>query len=466
MLSVAALQDFRASLRGQLIRPTDPGYDEARKVHNAMIDKHPALIVRCAGVADVIASVQFARKNNLSASVRGGGHNVAGICLCDGLVIDLSSMRSVHVNPTARTVRVEGGATWQDVNHELQPFGLAAAGGYVGTTGVGGLTLGGGLGWMVRKHGLALDNLLSADIVTADGRLLTASSAQNADLFWAIRGGGGNFGVAISFEFRVHEAGTVLAGLVLHPASAGAQALRFWRDYERTAPEEISNGALLFTPPPVLPLPEAIRAKPTVGIGGVYLGPLEAAERDLRPLRAFGPPAADIFQPMPYSAAQKMADFLWPRGLHSYWKSSFLKAFSDQAIDTILIHYAKAPSWHTVIVVEHDGDGALDRISPEATAFGHRNWPYNLVVTTQWETPAEAQANIAWTHEFWAALKPFLADATYINYIGDEGEEGIQTSYGAKLDRLAALKANYDPSNFFHVNQNIKPRTGSATASP
>jgi FAD/FMN-containing dehydrogenase len=466
MLSDAALRDFRPSLRGQLILPADPGYDEARKVHNAMIDKHPALIVRCAGVADVIASVQFARKNNLSASVRGGGHNVAGICLCDGLVIDLSSMRSVHVNPLSRTVRVDGGATWKDVNHELQAFGLAAAGGFVGTTGVGGLTLGGGLGWMVRKHGLALDNLLSADIVTADGRVLTASSAQNADLFWAIRGGGGNFGVATSFEFRAHEAGTVLAGLVLHPASVGAPALRYWRDYERTAPEEISNGALLFTPPPELPLPEAIRAKATVGIGGVYVGSLEAAERDLRPLRAFGPPVADIFQPMPYSAAQTMADFLWPRGLHSYWKSSFLKAFSDQVIDTILTYHAKAPSWHTVIVVEHDGDGALERVSSEATAFGHRNWPYNLVVTTQWETTSERQTNIAWTHEFWAALKPFLADATYINYIGDEGEEGIQTSYGAKLERLSALKAQYDPNNFFHVNQNIKPRTGGVTASP
>ncbi len=464
MLSQAALLEFRASLRGPVLVPADPGYDEARKIHNAMVDKRPTLIVRCAGVADVIAAVQFARKNNLPVSVRGGGHNVAGICLCEGLVIDLSSMRSVHLNARARTVRVEGGATWQDVNHELQPFGLAAAGGYVGTTGVGGLTLGGGLGWMVRKHGLALDNLLSADIVTADGRLLTVSDSENADLFWAIRGGGGNFGVAVSFEFRVHEAGTVLAGLVLYPASAGAEALRFWREYERTAPEEISNGALLFTPPPELPLPAVIRAKPTLGIGGVYLGSMEAAERVLRPLRAYGPPAADIFQPMPYSGAQKMADFLWPRGLHSYWKSSFLKSFSDQAIETILAHYATAPSWRTVIVIEHDGDGALDRISPESTAFGHRNWPYNLVITTQWETPAEAQANIAWTQEFWAALKPFLADAAYINYIGDEGEEGLRTSYGAKLERLATLKAKYDPSNFFRANQNIKPNSGNVAA--
>jgi len=463
MVSEATVREFRAALRGQLILPTDPGYDDTRKIHNGMIDKHPAIVVRCAGVADVIASVQFARSNDLTASVRGGGHNVAGLSLCDGVVIDLSSMKSVHVNLAARTVRVEGGATWQDVNHELQAFGLAAAGGYVGTTGVGGLTLGGGLGWMVRKHGLALDNLLSADIVTADCRLLTTSPEQNADLFWGIRGGGGNFGVATSFEFKVHDAGTVLAGLVLHPASVGAQALRFWREYERTAPEEISNGALLFTPPPDLPLPDVIRAKPTIGIGGVYLGSVEAAERDLRSLRAFGPPAADIFQPMPYSAAQSMADFLWPRGLRSYWKSSFLKSFSDIAIDTILSYYAKTPSWHTVIVIEHDGDGAMDRVPADATAFGHRDWPYNIVVTTQWETPEETQANIAWTKELWDALKPFLADASYINYIDDEGEEGIRTSYGAKLDRLVALKTKYDPTNFFHVNQNFKPRAAAST---
>ncbi len=464
MLSDATLQEFRTSLRGQLILPTDPRYDDARKIHNAMIDKHPALIVRCAGVADVLASVQFARKNNLNASVRAGGHNVAGISLCDGLVIDLSSMRSVHVNPGARTVRVEGGATWQDVNHELQVFGLAAAGGYVGTTGVGGLTLGGGLGWMVRKYGLALDNLLSADVVTADGRLLTASPEQNTDLFWGIRGGGGNFGVVTSFEFKVHEAGIVLAGMVLHPTSRGAELLRFWREYERTAPEEISNGAVIFTPSPDLPLPDAIRAKPTIGIGGVYLGSLEAAERDLHPLRSFGPPAADIFQPMPYSAAQSMADFVWPRGLRSYWKSNFLNSFSDAAIDTILSHYAKTPSWHTVIVIEHDGDGAMDRVPDDSTAFGHRKWPYNIVVTTQWETADQTQANIAWTKEFWAALKPFLADASYINYLDDEGEEGLRASYGGKLDRLMALKNKYDPTNFFHLNQNIKPRAASRTS--
>jgi FAD/FMN-containing dehydrogenase len=464
MFSDASVQQFRASLRGQLILPGDLAYDEARKIHNAMIDKKPALIVRCAGAADVIACIEFARKSSVTVSVRAGGHNVAGTSLCDGLVIDLTSMKSVDVNPAARTVRVGGGATWQDVNHELQVFGLAAAGGYVGTTGVGGLTLGGGLGWMVRKHGLALDNLRSADIVTADGRLLTASAEQNADLFWAIRGGGGNFGVVTSFEFKVHQAGTVLAGMVLHPAIIGAELLRFWRDYERTAPEEISNGAVFFTPPPELPVPDAIRARPTIGVGGVYLGSLEAAERDLRSLREFGSPAADLFQPMPYSAAQSMADFVWPRGLHGYWKSSFMNAFSDAAIDTILSHYAKAPSRHTVIVLEHDGDGAMDRVPAEATAFGHRNFTYNLVVTTQWEAPSETHANIEWTKEFWAALKPFLANASYVNYIDDEGEEGVRMSYGAKLHRLAALKTKYDPTNFFHVNQNIKPLAATSTS--
>src|SRR5262249_301545 len=288
MLSDAAVEEFRVSLRGQLILPTDPGYDDARKIHNAMIDKHPALMVRCLGVADVIASVNFARKNNLSASVRGAGHNVAGTSLCDGLVIALSNMRSVHVNPAARTVRVGGGATWQEVNHELQVFGLAAAGGYVGTTGVGGLTLGGGLGWMVRKHGCALDNLLSADVVTADGQLLRSSSISNQDLFWGIRGGGGNFGIVTSFEFRVHAAGTVLAGLVLHPLEQGRNAMRYFREYEATAPEEMSNSILIFTAPREMPLPESLRGHAIVGLGGVWVGDLEAGEKQLKSLRDYG----------------------------------------------------------------------------------------------------------------------------------------------------------------------------------
>ena len=460
-----AIQGFKAALRGQSFCPGDAGYDDARKIHNAMIDRRPAIIVRCAGVADIIAAIQFARSQGMPSSVRGTGHNVAGTSLCDGgLVIDLSAMKGIRVDPAARTARVEPGVTWAELNHELQAFGLAATGGFVGTTGVGGLTLGGGLGWMVRKHGCALDNLLSADVVTADGRLLTAGPSENADLFWGIRGGGGNFGIVTSFEFQVHPAGTVLAGLVLHAESKGPEILRFWREYELTAGEEMSNSALLFTAPPELPLPESLRQGPIVAVGGVWVGPLEAGEQALRPLREFGPPAADIYQSMPYSAAQSMADFLWPRGLYSYWKSSYLKSFSDGAIDTMLAFYSKSPSPRTVIVVEHDGDGAFSRVPEDATAFGHRNWPYNLVVTSLWTDANDSDANIRWTREFWQAMRPFLADAAYVNYLGEVDEEGIRAAYGRKYERLAALKAKYDPANFFRMNQNIKPSSSSLTA--
>ena len=464
MIPEAPSTEFRASLRGQMLLPGQPGYEESRKLHNAMIDKHPAMIVRCAGVADVIAAVKFARKHGIVVSVRGTGHNVAGISLCDGLVIDLSAMKGIHTEPTAQTARVEPGVTWAELNHELQAFGLAATGGYVGTTGVGGLTLGGGLGWMVRKHGCALDNLLSVDVVTAEGEFLRASTTENADLFWGIRGGGGNFGIVTSFEFQVHPAGTVLAGLVLHPLSRSREAVRFWREYEKTAPEEMSNGVLLFTAPPELPLPEVLSREGIVGIGGVYVGPLEEGERVLRPLREFGPPAADIYQVMPYSAAQTMADFLWPRGLYSYWKSSFLNSLSDGAIDTILDFYEKTPSPRTVIVVEHDGDSVWSRVPEDSTAFGHRTWPYNLVVTTMWTDQADTDTNIRWTRDLWEAMRPYLADAVYVNYLGEFAEEGIRVAYGNKYERLAALKEKYDLTNFFCMNQNIKPSHAGASA--
>jgi FAD/FMN-containing dehydrogenase len=441
-----------------LLLPKDAAYDEARKIHNGMIDKRPAMIVRCAGVADVIAAVNFARRHELLVAVRGAGHNIAGTSLCDdGMVIDLTRIKGVRVDPAARTVRVEAGATWGELNHELQVFGLAATGGYVGTTGVSGLTLGGGLGWLVRKHGLALDNLLSVDVVTADGRLVTASATENEDLFWGVRGGGGNFGIATSFEFTAHPAGVVLAGMVLHPLSRGKEALRFWRDYERTAPEELTNGALLFHPPADLPVPDILHKEGIVGMGGVYCGSLDLGEQVLRPLRDFGPPAADIFQPMPYSAAQAMADFLWPSGSQNYWRSSYLKGLSDGAIDTIVAFYAKAPSARTVVVIEHNGDGAMSRVSDEATAFGHRQWPYNFLVTSIWTSPAESDANIRWTREFLDAMRPFLAEAVYVNYLGEEGDDRVQAAYGQKYGRLVALKTKYDPTNFFRMNQNIRP---------
>jgi FAD/FMN-containing dehydrogenase len=460
MISEPALQHFRTSLRGQLFLPDEPGYEDARKIHNAMIDRRPGAIVRCAGVADVIASIRFARGNEVTVSVRGTGHNVAGISLCDGgMVIDLSAMKGIHVDPAARVARAEPGVTWAELNYELQAFDLAATGGFVGTTGIGGLTLGGGLGWMVRKHGCALDNLLSADVVTADGQLLRASSISHPDLFWGIRGGGGNFGIVTSFEFRAHPAGTVLAGLALHPIEQGGNAMRYFREYEASAPEEMSNSVLIFTAPPEMPLPESLRGRAVVGLGGVWVGDLETGEEVLKPLREYGPPAADIYQRMPYSSAQTMADWLWPKGLYNYWKSNYMKSLSDGAIDTLLTFYAKAPSPRTVIVLEHDGDSAFSRVPEDTTAFGHRNWPYNLIVTAIWDNPADAEVNIDWTRRLWNDMQPFLSDAAYINYLGEVDDKSVRSAYGAKYAKLAALKDKYDPTNFFCTNQNIKPTT-------
>jgi len=464
MADEAAIQELKNCLRGDLLRPGDATYDEARKTYNAMIDKRPALIARCAGAADVIRCVNLAREHQLVLSVRGGGHNVAGKAVCDdGLMIDLSRMKGVRVDPVRSTVHAEPGLTWGELNDDLQLFGLAATGGFVSTTGVAGLTLGGGLGWLVRKHGLALDNLLSVDIVTADGQLLTASRTENEDLFWGVRGGGGNFGIVTSFEFRVHPVGTVLAGLVIHPIAKAREALQFFREYETTSPEEFTNGALLFRFPDDPSFPEGLRDLAVVGLGGVYAGPLAAGEKALRPLRDYGPPVADIFQPMPYNAAQKMADFLWPQGLYNYWKSGFLTGFSDGAIDIILDFFVRVPSPRTVAVIEHDGPGAMSRIPELETAFGHRNWPYNFLVTSIWSDPAESEVNIRWTREFWEALRPFLADAVYVNYLGDEGAERVNEAYGkAKYERLVALKNKYDPTNFFRLNQNIKPSAAAA----
>ncbi len=458
-------EELQRSLRGQLLVSGDPDYEVARKTFNSMIDRRPAMIVRCAGVADVMAAVRFARTHNLEVAVHATGHNVAGLSVCDdGMMIDLSAMKGIHVNAEARTARVEPGVTWAELNHELQAFSLAATGGYVGTTGVAGLTLGGGLGWMVRKHGCALDNLLSADVVTADGQLVTASASRNADLFWGIRGGGGNFGIVTSFEFQVHPAGTVLAGLALHPLSRGRDTLRFWREFEESASEDMTNGALMFNAPPGLGLPDALQREPIVAVGGVCLGPLEASEKALRPLRSFGPPAADIFQPMPYSSAQGMADFLWPRGTYNYWKSSFMKGLSDEAIDVMLSFYSKAPSRMSVVVLEHNGDSAWSRVPEDATAFGHRNWPYNFLITTIWTDAADTEDNLRWTREFWSAMQPFLADAAYVNYLGETAEADVRAAYGRKYQRLAALKAKYDPHNFFHMNQNIPPARAASGA--
>jgi FAD/FMN-containing dehydrogenase len=455
----AAVAGLRARLRGELVVPGDRAYDEARRLFNAMIDKRPAAIARCAGVADVISAVDFARAHEFEVSVRGGGHNVTGNALCDGgVVIDLSPMKGVWVDPEARIARVQGGLTWAEVNHDLQAFDLAAAGGFVGTTGVGGLTLGGGLGWLVRKHGLALDNLRSVDLVTAEGRLLTVSEQENPDLFWGVRGGGGNFGIATSFEFDVHPAGIVFAGVVIHPLARAGEAIRFWRDFGHTAPEDFTSAALLLTAPPAPFVPPEAQGAPVVGIGGVYTAPLEEAEAALRPLREFGPPLVDIFQPMPYSAAQTFIDFLWPPGYLNYWKSSFLHELTDDAIETLVDNFARVPSPLTSVIVEHNGDGALERVPAEATAFAHRTYPHNLLIPSLWSDAADSEQNIAWTRALFDAMQPYRPDAVYVNYLDNEGAERIRDAYGNQTyERLVALKNTYDPTNFFNLNQNILP---------
>jgi FAD/FMN-containing dehydrogenase len=447
-LDDTTIEALRTSLRGELLRPGDDGYGAARMVHNGMIDKHPALIARCAGAADVMRSVAFAREHHLLVSVRGGGHNVTGNAVSDGgLMIDLVPMKGLQIDPANRTARCQAGLTWAEVNHDAQIFDLAATGGFVGTTGVAGLTLGGGLGWLLRKHGLACDNLLSADVVTADGQFLTANEEQNADLFWGLRGGGGNFGVVTSFEFRLHPAGMVLAGPVIHPIARGAEVLRFYRDFAATAPEELTSGALFATLPDV---------GPVVAIGFVYTGSIADGEAAVQALREFGSPVADAVQLMPYSAAQTMVDAFWPRGLQNYWKSTFLTELSDEAIDTFVTHFAMVPSPQTVAVLEHFG-GAMRRIAPEASAFPHRQLDYDFLITSMWTDPAEAERNIAWTREFWDALQPFTPAAVYVNYLGVEGEERVRAAYGANYDRLVALKNQYDPTNLFRLNQNVPP---------
>jgi FAD/FMN-containing dehydrogenase len=371
-------------------------------------------------------------------------------------MIDLSPMKGIWINPINRRARVEPGVTWVELNHDLQAFGLAGTGGYYSTTGVAGLTLGGGLGFIMRKYGLACDNLLSADVVTADGRFLTASSEQHQELFWGLRGGGGNFGIVTSFELQVHPAGIVLAGLLLHPLARGKELLRFYREYTATAPEELTTGFLLFTVPPAPFLPQEAHGMPVAAVILVYTGSIEAGEEVIRPLRAFGPPLADLVQPLPYSVVQTLADPLWLRGFHNYWKSSFVRELSDEAIETLVSHFATVPSPLTPVALEHCG-GAIDRVGEQETAFPHRGWPYNLIITSMWSDPADAEKNIRWTREYWEAMQPFAADAVYVNFLGAEGEERVRAAYGANYERLVALKNTYDPMIFFHLNQNIRP---------
>ena len=443
---------FKTTLRGALLRPGDDGYEAARTLWNAMIDKRPALIVRCVGVADVIQAINFARTHDLLVAVRGGGHNVAGNAVCDGgLMIDLSPMKSVHVDPVRRTARAEPGVTWREFDHETQAFGLATTGGVIPTTGVAGLTLGGGIGWLMGSYGLSCDNLLSVDVVTADGRLLQASATENPDLFWGVRGGGGNFGVVTSFEYQLHAVGQVLGGMVIHPVERARDVLKFYREFTRTAPDALTSIAVCLTSP---------EGAPVVALVVCYNGPLAEGEKVLQPLRAFGPPLADHIGPMAYTALQSMLEAGFPAGLQNYWKSNFLQDLSDDAIAVMVDGFAQMPAPTSALAIEHIS-GAVSRVGEDATAFTHRQASYNLLIVGIWPDLANNDTNIRWVRQTWDAMQPFSSGAVYVNYLGqaaDEGAERIKEAYGVtKYERLLALKKQYDPTNLFRLNQNINP---------
>jgi FAD/FMN-containing dehydrogenase len=442
------VEQFHRRLRGRLLRPGDDGYDGARKVYNAMVDKRPALIARCTDAADVIACVEFARDRDLIVSVRGGGHSIPGKAVCDGgLMIDLSLMKGIRVDPAARTADAQPGLTWGEFDRETQAFGLATTGGVVTTTGIAGLTLGGGLGWLMPKHGLSCDNLISVDMVTAEGRLVTASETENADLFWGLRGGGGNFGIVTRFEYRLHEVGPLLAGPVIHPVSKATEMLRFYREWSAAVPD----GVMSF--PAILPGPDG---RPVAAIPVAFCGSPSEGEKVLAPLRGFGPPVADLVEPRSYLQVQGMFDHYYPPGWFHYWRSGFLAELSDDAIDTIVAYASECPTPGTSIVFLEDFHGAARRPAGE-TAFANRDHQYNFVINAVSPNPDDSEKNSAWVRRFWEAMRPYSAGRAYVNYLGEEGEDRVREAYGPNYDRLVALKNKYDPANFFRVNQNIRP---------
>ena len=456
MASVPSIADavieLASKFSGQLLQPTDAGYEDARKVHNGLVNKHPALIAQCCGVADVIDAVNLARKLDLEVAVRGGGHNVAGRATVDGgLMIDLMPMKGIHVDPDARTARAQGGVTWAELNRETQLHGLAVTGGVVSTTGIAGLTLGGGLGWLMGKYGLALDNLRSVEIVTAEGKVLRTSKDEQPDLFWAVRGGGGNFGVATSFEYGLHSVGpTITGGLIAHPFDRARDVLKFVRDFAAKLPDEFMAFAGL------IHAPDGSGTK-LAAIVACHCGSVADGETAVRPLKQFGTPLMDAMGPIPYCQLNGMLDGAYPKGALNYWKSSFLAQLSDTGIDTLVDCFARCPTPMGQLLLEHF-HGAVTRINVADTAFPHRAGGYNLVVLSEWMEQKDTDRCIAWARETYAAMEPFVGPGRYVNYLGDD-ETGDPTAaaYGPNYRRLQELKTKYDPSNFFHMNQNIRP---------
>jgi len=446
-LSTNQLAGLRRVLNSPVLPPSDPDYAAARKIWNGMIDRKPSVIVRPTGIADVIQTVRFAREQGLAASVRGGGHSVAGKSVADGaIMIDLSLMRDVQINPTRQTALAQGGATWGEFDREGEKFGLATTGGVISSTGVCGLTLGGGIGWLMGKHGLSCDNVVSADLVNADGSHLSVSATQNEDLFWAIRGGGGNFGIVTALEFRLHELASIHGGIVLYPRPVAFDLLRQYRDLTSQAPDEITAYAALLTG----------HGHPMAAIALCHSGSQEDRASACKQFYLSSPPVADMIGEKKYTELQTMLDFTAPAGMHYYFKCPFLRELTDEAIRTILEYTEQMPTEQTQVVLEHM-HGAASHVPVEQTAFGLRRVHYSVNIMPAWTDPSHAEKCISWAQEFGSALTGLGASDAYVNYLGDEGSSAVKASYGANYARLAALKKKYDPSNFFCFNQNIVP---------
>jgi FAD binding domain/Berberine and berberine like len=448
-LDADQLQSLAANFGGTLMLPSDNGYDDARRVHNGLIDRSPAIIARCAGTADVAAAVRFARQAGLEIAVRGGGHNVAGRSVCDdGLVIDLSGMRGIHVDAQAQTARAQGGATWSDLNREAAVSGLAVTGGAISSTGIGGYTLGGGLGWLMSTQGLAADNLIGVQLVTADGEVLDVTDDSHPDLMWALRGGGGNFGVAASFEYRLRPQPMVVGGLIAHPIDAAPELLRFYRDASATCPDELTVfGALAHAP-------DGSGMK-IAGMIVCHTDP-ERADADLAPYLAFGSPIVAQVGPMPYPIMNTLLDDAYPKGALNYWMSHFTTGMPDELIDTVVERFRTVPSPMSAIIFEHF-HGAVTRIAPTATAVPHRDEGFNMLLPSEWMDPADTEANVTWTKDTHAAVSEHLVAGRWLNYLNDDEDDAVRAAYGPNYDRLVEVKRRYDADNAFHLNHNIAP---------
>ena len=460
-LSEESLSELRMQLRGEALTPSDPGYDQARTPFNAMQTDRPSLVVRPTGPADVAVAVTFARDNDIELTVRGGGHSVAGLSTSDGgMVVDLSLMNGVVVDPEAKLVRVQAGALWGDVDRETQLFGLATPGGVVSDTGVAGLTLGGGYGWLRRKYGLSCDNVVEAQVVTADGQVLTASADENPDLYWALRGGGGNFGIVTSFAFRVHPLGPIVAFTgVFYPQAEAAKILRGYREYFRNAPDEVTPEAISITMPSDPHLPEAIHDQECFIVAALYAGDVDQGMEVMQPLRELATPLADISQPMPFTAVQSAFDAFFPRGvMQTYWKSVYLPELPDEAVELIARKGAERPSPLTFVDTYVLG-GAMGRVDAGDTAFGDRSMPYMVAIVGFWDDPADNEANIAWIRNTWHEIGKF-GEGTYLNFTGlaeEDADAAVADAFGPNLQRLTAVKSTYDPDNFFRRNNNVVP---------